>query len=321
VRAPDDEVPITPDVVRALLTEQHPDLADLPLGRRHAGWDMAMYRLGDDLAVRLPRHAASVRSMDSELRWVARLSAGWTFPTQRVVRAGTPGAAYPWPWAVVAWLPGVTAAEVPLTADAGPDLGRALAQVHVPAPPDAPYNDEQSIPLADRTAGLLRALARVEQTAPGRGLRLDRERTERLWADALAAPVDLPTSWIHADLHPFNLLSVDGLFGGVLDWADVSGGDPATDLGFLWLALPAAGVTAALDAYGGVSDATAARALGTGLAMAAGWVGHEDGSPQEIGWRALGELGVVGPSGTDRRGPRGPQGRSGPRTPTTGSSG
>ena len=105
----------------------------------------------------------------------------------------------------------------------------------------------------------------------------------------------MPTSWIHADLHPFNLLSVDGLFGGVLDWADVAAGDPATDLGFLWLALPAAGVAAALDAYGGVSDATAARALGTGLAMAAGWVSHEEDLPQDIGWRALRELGVVVP--------------------------
>ncbi|GIG41705.1 phosphotransferase [Cellulomonas phragmiteti] len=293
--APVDEVLITPDVVVALLTEQHPDLAGLPLGRRHAGWDMAMYPLGDELAVRLPRRAAAVGSMTTELRWVRRLGAAWTFPTQQVVRAGAPGAGYPWPWAVVTWLPGVTAAQEPLHASAGPPLGRALAQVHVPAAPDAPYNDEQSVPLAARAHAVLRSLAHVEERAPARGLRLDRERADRLWADALAAPVDVPRTWIHADLHPHNLLSVDGQLGGILDWADIAEGDPATDLGFLWLALPASGVAAALDAYGGVSAATAARAHGTGLALAAGWAQWDEDATREIGWRALAELGVVRP--------------------------
>lgn len=294
--APPDEVTITPDVVATLLTEQHPDLAGLPLGRRYAGWDMAMYPLGDRLAVRLPRHARAVASMRTELRWVRALGAGWTFPTQQVVRAGEPGAAYPWPWAVVTWLPGVTAAEVPLVTSAGPALGRALAQVHVPAAADAPYNDEQSIPLAARAETVAASLAHVEAHAPARGLRLDRERAERLWADALAAPVDVPRTWIHADLHPHNLVSVDGRFGGVLDWADIAEGDPATDLGFLWLALPAEGVAAALDAYGGVSVATAARAHGTGLALAAGWAHFDEATTREIGWRALAELGVVLPT-------------------------
>ena len=296
--SPADEVPIGPDVVTSLLAEQHPDLAHLPLGRRHEGWDMAMYRLGDDLAVRLPRRAASVGSMTTELRWVRELGTAWTFPTQQVVRAGAPGAAYPWPWAVVTWLPGVTAAEVPLDASAGPDLGRALAQVHVPAAPDAPYNDEQSIPLPARAHVVLRSLAHVEEYAPARSMQLDRERAERLWADALAAPVDAPRTWIHADLHPHNLLSAEGRFAGVLDWADIAEGDPATDLGFLWLALPAAGVRAAFDAYrsaapGGLSDATATRAHGTGLAMAAGWVQWDEATTREIGWRALTELGVL----------------------------
>lgn len=289
---PDDEVPLTHEVVAALLAEQHPDLAALPIGRRYRGWDMAMYRLGEDLAVRLPRRAQAVPSMRTELRWVRELGARWTFPTQQVVRVGEPGAAYPWPWAVVTWLPGVTAAEAPLDASAGADLGRALAQVHVPAAADAPHNAEQSIPLAERSTPLAAALDTVEAEAPARGVRLDRLRAERLWADALAAPVDLPRSWIHADAHPYNLLSDAGRFAGILDWADVSGGDPATDLGFLWLSLPAEGVAAALATHG-ASDATAARAHGTGLAMAAGWAVRDEGT-REAGWRALGALGVVG---------------------------
>ncbi|MFS0706173.1 aminoglycoside phosphotransferase family protein [Cellulomonas sp. 179-A 9B4 NHS] len=289
---PADEVPISPDVVSALLAEQHPDLAGLPLGRRYAGWDMAMFPLGDDLAVRLPRRAAAVGSIETEIRWVRTLGARWTFPTQHVVRVGRPGPAYPWPWVVVTWLPGVPASERPLDAAAGDALGRALAQVHVPAPPDAPFNSEQSVPLVAREPRLRDALATVEAMAPGLGLQLDRARADRIWADALAAPVDLPRSWIHADLHPFNLLSDDGRLGGVIDWADLAGGDPATDLGFLWLSLPGEGVRRALDVYG-ASSATRARAHGTGLAMVAGWATWTEPEARRLSWRALGELGVV----------------------------
>ncbi|WP_136517796.1 phosphotransferase [Cellulomonas telluris] len=294
--APPDEVPISAEVVTALLAEQHPDLAGLPVGRRYSGWDMAMYRLGDDLAVRLPRLATTVGSLEAELRWVPELGRGWTFPTQRVVRVGEPGAAYPWPWAVVTWLPGVPASERPLRASAGPALGRALAEIHVPVPVgvEPPFNREQSVALAERGPGLVSSLDRIEAAAPGRGVRLDRAAADALWADALAAPVDLPLSWIHADLHPYNLLSDDGRLGGIIDWADVAGGDPATDLGFLWLSLPPSGVAAAVEAYGGVSAATRARARGVALALAAGWAVWEgEELTIEIGWRALGALGVV----------------------------
>lgn len=294
--APPDEVPLSADVVAALLAEQHPDLAALPVGRRYSGWDMAMYRLGDDLAVRLPRLATSVSSLEAELRRVPELSRGWTFPTQRVVRVGAPGDAYPWPWAVVTWLPGVPASERPLGAVAGPALGRALAEIHVPVPDGvvAPFNREQSIALAERGPGLASSLERVASAASSRGVRLDRAAADAIWAEALAAPVDLPRSWIHADLHPYNLLSDDGRLGGIIDWADVAGGDPATDLGFLWLSLPADGVAAAVEAYGGVSAATLARARGVALALAAGWATWEgEELTVATGWRALEALGVV----------------------------
>ncbi|QGQ18092.1 phosphotransferase [Cellulomonas sp. JZ18] len=294
--APADEVPISADVVTALLAEQHPDLAALPVGRRHSGWDMAMYRLGDDLAVRLPRRAASVGSLEAELRWVPELSRGWTFPTQRVVRVGVPGAVYPWPWAVVTWLPGVPASERPLGVEAGPALGRALAEIHVPVPAgvEPPLNREQSVALAERGPGLASALDLVAASAAERGVRLDRAVADAIWAEALAAPVDLPRTWIHADLHPYNLLSDDGRLGGIIDWADVAGGDPATDLGFLWLSLPPDGLAAAVEAYGGVSAATLARARGVALALAAGWAVWE-GEELTIatGWRAMVALGVV----------------------------
>ena len=50
-----DDVDIDEALVRTLLHNQHPDLAGLELREVAGGWDNRMWRLGEDLAVRLPR--------------------------------------------------------------------------------------------------------------------------------------------------------------------------------------------------------------------------------------------------------------------------
>ncbi len=45
---------ISADLVIALLREQHADLAGLPVTFGALGWDNQLWRLGDELAVRLP---------------------------------------------------------------------------------------------------------------------------------------------------------------------------------------------------------------------------------------------------------------------------
>jgi hypothetical protein len=56
---PAAEVSVSPELVRRLLAAQQPDLAHLPVRLVAHGWDNLMYRLGDELAVRLPRRAAA----------------------------------------------------------------------------------------------------------------------------------------------------------------------------------------------------------------------------------------------------------------------
>jgi aminoglycoside phosphotransferase (APT) family kinase protein len=294
---PAAEVTISRELVRTLLAEQHPELADRDIAGPFEGFDMAVFRLGEDLAVRLPRHRDSVQSLESETRWIRQLSDRWTFPTQRIVRVGGPGAGYPWCWAVTSWLPGELAADRPLDPAAAPALGRALAEIHQPAPADAPFNSEQSVRLAAREPVLQRVLPQLPAAGAPRGLMVDLAAAAALWRRAIAVPDDAPPVWIHADLHPFNVISLGGRFGGIIDWSDISGGDPAVDLGFLQLLLPAAAVATAFDSYGGVDPATASRARAIGLVKAATLaVGHRD-VVAAIGWRALVELGVAKPGG------------------------
>jgi aminoglycoside phosphotransferase (APT) family kinase protein len=114
-----------------------------------------------------------------------------------------------------------------------------------------------------------------------------------IWRRALAVPDPVGESWIHADLHPFNVISRDGEFGGIIDWSDISRGDPAVDLGYLQLLLPAASLPTAYDSYGGVDEATATRARAISLIKAATLAVVHRQVVADIGWRALGELGVA----------------------------
>jgi aminoglycoside phosphotransferase (APT) family kinase protein len=293
---PPTEVTISRALVRRLLLEQHPDLADLEIGDPVEGFNFAAFRLGENLAARLPRHAGSVAPLESEIRWIGLLGRGWTFPMQRIERVGTPGADYPWCWAVTSWLPGELAADRPLDASAARPLGRALAEVHQPAPDDAPFNSEQSVRLVERESVLRRVLPRLPAFGRARGLTVDQDAAATIWRRALAGADHPRQVWMHADLHPFNVISLDGRFGGIIDWSDISRGDPAVDLGYLQLLLPAADLPAAYDGYGGVDDATIARARGVGLVKAATLAVVDKEIVATIGWRALVELGVVTPA-------------------------
>jgi aminoglycoside phosphotransferase (APT) family kinase protein len=292
-RPPAAEVRTTRELVRTLLAEQHPELAGREIAEPISGFDMAVFRLGEDLAVRMPRHRASVASLEAEIRWIGRLGDHWSFATQRIVRVGRPGAGHPWCWAVTSWLPGELAADRPLDAAAAPALGRALAEVHRPAPAEAPFNSEQSVRFAEREPVFRELLPRLAPVGAARGLVVDVDAGVALWRQAAALPDATARVWIHADLHPFNVISLGGRFGGIIDWSDISGGDPAVDLGYLHLLLPAAAMATAFDSYGGVDPATAARARAIGMIKAAALAVGGKEIAAAIGWRTLTELAVA----------------------------
>lgn len=150
---------VTAGLVRALLTTQHPDLAGLAVaedvdptlgGGSVRGWDNTMVRLGEDLAVRLPRHDAGQSLLDTEVTWLPRLRARTGLPLPAPVRTGVPGAGYPYRWAVVPWAAGTSAvhAATELCDSYAAALAETLRRLHVPAPRDAPVNPYRGVPLA-----------------------------------------------------------------------------------------------------------------------------------------------------------------------------
>ncbi|QIK83654.1 phosphotransferase [Sanguibacter sp. HDW7] len=262
-QAPPADVDVTAELVRALLSEQHPDLADLPLVVVAHGWDNVVLRLGDALAVRVPRRTEAAGLVAHELRALPAIAAQLPATVPAAVRAGGPSAAlgYPWVWAVVPWTEGVVVADLarPARAQLAEPLADVLVALHVPAPADAPHNPVRGVPLATRTGAVRERLTRL--AAPGGYLATsglvptaptdDRRaevaallaRLERMWDDGLAAPVHAgPPLWVHGDLHAANLVATPDsphTLAAVVDWGDVTAGDPATDLAIAWLVLDA----------------------------------------------------------------------------------
>jgi aminoglycoside phosphotransferase (APT) family kinase protein len=256
---PAADIEIDSSLVRSLLHAQHPDLAALPLHAIESGWDNAMFRLGDELVVRLPRRVAATHLIDHEQRWLPQLAPLLPIPVPAPVRVGQPADNYPWRWSIVPWLRGRNADLCEPRADQAERLAAFLSALHRPAPADAPFNPYRGVPLRERAEQIVERIRRLEREST-----LLNADVVRIYEAALAAPIDVEPTWLHGDLHGGNLLVDDDCtISGVIDWGDMTRGDRATDLATLWMNLGDLKAREnAMRACNGVSDATWVRAKG-----------------------------------------------------------
>lgn len=245
------------EMVRKLLREQHPDLADLELQDVVGGWDNQQWRLGPDLAVRLPRSERGPALLRIERQWLPVLARRLPLPTPVPVRVGEPSALFAHTWTVARWVEGEPADRAPITrADAAATLAGFLRSLHQPAPEDAPSNPPRGMPLAGLRDDFDRALTVLAGDANVGAAR-------EVWEKAVAASAwDGAPRWLHADLHPANVIVRDGTLAGVIDFGDLCSGDPAIDLASAWVLLPSGAASRFFDAYADADEATVARARG-----------------------------------------------------------
>lgn len=264
-----DLVEIDESLVRSLLRVQQPDLAGLDLHGAVRGWDNQLWRLGADLAVRIPCTERAPDLLRKEHHWLPGLAARLPLPVPTPLRISEPSARFPKPWTVTAWVHGEPADRAPFTRGdhAAEALAKFLRALHVEAPADAPVNPTRGLPLHHYAPGLdegLKALATFSEVPA---------RVRHLWEDAVSAPEPPgPPVWLHGDLHPANVVGSDGTLSGVLDFGELCAGDPATDLSAAWLLLPAGAASRFFDAYALADEATVRRARGWALLRAVGLI-------------------------------------------------
>ena len=283
---PKAEVEITDDLLRALLRDQAPEFADVRIELVAAGWDNEIHRLGDDYAVRIPRRAAAAPLVDHEQRWLPSLAARLPLPIPAPVVAGRPGNGFPWRWSIVPWHPGAPVGASPATATMAEQLAEFLLALHKPAPADAPSNPFRGGPLIDRDDRVQRDLnEHLPGLLPDETLAAVRDR----WARLLEAPAFTGAPvWIHGDLHPNNALAADGLFTAVVDFGDITAGDPATDYLMAWMLFEPE-ERAIMRSALGADDATWARGQAWALILSLVFTAHGDDDP---GMYAIGQAGI-----------------------------
>jgi len=286
-----DRTKIDETLVRSLLHDQHPDLAGLALKQFDGGWDNQMWRLGEDLAIRLPMTPRGPALLENERRWMPDLALRLPLPVPVPIRFGEPTEYFPNPWTVTTWVPGEPADAVP--AENGPESAEALAAfltaLHQQAPANAPVNPNRGISLRQFPEGSGRHLKSEQYSG-------DLAPLQDIWDAALEAEEWTgPPVWLHGDLHPANALVTDGTLSGVIDFGELCAGDPACDLAAVWILLPEGAVAGCIEAYPLADEAMIRRARGWAIHRAFGLlqVGHagEMGwAGGKITWKQAGEL-------------------------------
>lgn len=253
-------------LVRRLVDAQFPQWTELPLRLLDpAGSDHAIYRLGTELSVRLPRHAGAIGQAKKEFEWLPRLAPCLPLAIPVPLGVGKPAFGYPWSWSVSRWLDGEVATVEALGGSpvAAIQLGEFLTALHQFAPAEMPAlaarEDLQVPPLAQRDRAARAAIAAVDGV-------FDATAMTRVWDQALSAPGwGRPPVWVHGDFHTGNLLTLDGRLSAVIDFGGLAIGDPACDLTVAFT-LMSAKSRAAFRSTLDTDDSTWARGRGWGLA-------------------------------------------------------
>jgi aminoglycoside phosphotransferase (APT) family kinase protein len=265
-----DEVTVDERVVGRLLAGQFPEWSVLPLEPvEPRGTDNWLYRLGEELVVRLPCRERTVATLVRERTWLPRLAGRLPLEIPLPVAAGEPGAGYPWTWSVYRWLDGENAIDAPVAdlARAAVDLAALLEALHRVDSNGGPGPGEENFL---RGASLVTFDPRVRADLARLRDEIDVDATEAVWDEALRAPEpDGPPVWVHGDLDRRNLLTRQGRLAAVVDFGCLGVGDPACDVAVAWKLLSPE-TRDIFRSQLSVDDATWARARGWAVCQALG---------------------------------------------------
>jgi aminoglycoside phosphotransferase (APT) family kinase protein len=230
----EENVQIDEPLVRGLLQAQLPKWADLPLSAVvSSGTDNAIFRLGRDMVVRLPKVEWAIGQAAREHRWLSSLAADLPLQIPSPLVLGSPGGRYPWQWSVHSWIDGFTATRDGLdqfeAADRLAHFVSATRAINAEdGPPSGAANSQRGVPLAERDAHVRRALKQLKCEP-------NVQAASAVWDDALcAAPWSDKPAWLHGDLQPSNLIINDSQLNAVIDFGLMGIGDPACDLMAAW---------------------------------------------------------------------------------------
>jgi aminoglycoside phosphotransferase (APT) family kinase protein len=236
VKMHEGEVHIDIALVKRLLAEQLPQLAGRSITSVHStGTVNAIYRLGDELYVRLPRLEAWAESIDNEWTWLPRLAPHISLSIPKPLALGKATAWYPFRWAVYQWIEGLPYQDNLINDErqAARDLANFIVELRGVDRLGAPRGGRH--PLIELDAETRSAIG-LSRSA------IDTEAVSAAWARSLQSPPwNGKPVWIHGDLLKSNLLVQGGRLCAVIDFGGAGIGDPAADVVPAWSVFSKAG--------------------------------------------------------------------------------
>jgi len=242
-----DELPIDDGLVRRLIDRSFPDLAGRDLRRLDdSGSSNVLFRLGDDLLVRLPRQPGGGATIEKEARWLPVVDGHLGVAVPCVLGVGEAAPGYPERWSITTWLDGTRpTASFADTGDRAAALAQDLARFvtelrSMPVPDRAEDDDTLSWYRGEKLATLDAYFRVAAEECRSLGVDLDVDQALRVWDRAAEASLatEHATGWYHGDLLVENLLLDDeGRLAAVLDFGGLAHGDPTVDLVVAWEAL------------------------------------------------------------------------------------
>ncbi len=263
-----NEVDTSIDLLSRLLSAQFPQWAALPIQPvPSSGTDNALYRLGTDMVVRLPRIDWAKGQAEKERMWLPRIKPYLPLKIPDQLAIGEPGEGYPWHWSVYQWIEGETATLERLSdpLQAAVDLAQfilALQGIDTTGGPSAVEHRLRGTPLKMREIQTRNAIASLK------GM-IDTEAAIKVWETSIEAPDwEQEPVWFHGDLLPGNLLVNEGHINAIIDFSGLGVGDPACDLMIAWGLFSGKSREMFRETLG-LDDATWARGRGQALSQAA----------------------------------------------------
>lgn len=225
---------IDASLARRLVAAQFPQWKDLPLKPvASSGWDNRTFHLGQNMLVRMPSGSEYALQVEKEQLWLPKLAPLLPLPIPTPVAIGVPAEGYPWKWSIYRWLEGEAASTAPI-ADLC-DFAKSLAQFLIalqnidatggPSPGLHSFYRGGSLEIYDSETR--HALAALKG-------KIDVATAAAIWETALATTWQRSPVWVHGDISAGNLLVQHGRLCGVIDFGQLTVGDPACDLAIAW---------------------------------------------------------------------------------------
>ncbi len=194
------------------------------------------FRLGDSMIIRLPRTPRHAQQVEKEYTWLPKIKSYLPLPIPEVLGVGKPGEGYPWNWVIYNWFEGEPLASSPVSdlKLLAEDLAHFFSKLHnidfKEGPLPGIQGSNRGGPLTDHDLEMRAGIATLKK-------RMDVSKVVAIWEKALKAPKQTTPIWIHGDVSSSNILVQNGRLSAVIDFGQLTRGDPAYDFACAWIFL------------------------------------------------------------------------------------